>query len=137
MTALPSPRRMQSVPRGRQLLYKEGQRDVSQRTVCETRAWNSDRDRFVPLAAPRPVDTTKSRLGMTPQEPGARASPGEPPGVQEGRPMPVLPPVCCGLDAHAAHLTACLRRVSDPGQITPALRDCGTSYSELVALRPW
>jgi hypothetical protein len=29
--------------------------------------------------------------------------------------MPVLHPVCCGIEVHAAQLMACLRRVSDDG----------------------
>ena len=32
--------------------------------------------------------------------------------------MQVVHPVCCGLDAHQATLTACVRRVSADGQIT-------------------
>src|SRR5262245_39433567 len=51
--------------------------------------------------------------------------------------MQVLHPVCCGIDVHAAQLTACLRRVSDDGQITTELVDCGTTYRELIACRTW
>src|SRR5262245_55691633 len=51
--------------------------------------------------------------------------------------MQVIHPVCCGIDAHSAQLTACLRRVSDTGQITTELHDCGTTYNELVAFRTW
>ena len=51
--------------------------------------------------------------------------------------MPVIHPVCGGLDALSAQLTACLRRVSNTGQITTALHDCETTSSELVALRTW
>jgi hypothetical protein len=51
--------------------------------------------------------------------------------------MQVMHPVCCGIDGHAAQLTACLRRVSAEGQITTELVDCGTTYSELVAFRTW
>jgi transposase len=51
--------------------------------------------------------------------------------------MPVLYPVCCGIDVHAAQLTACLRRVSDDGQITTELVDCGTTYRALIAFRTW
>jgi hypothetical protein len=39
---------MKYVPRGRQLLYKESKRDVSQRTVFETRALNPDRNFLIP-----------------------------------------------------------------------------------------
>jgi transposase len=51
--------------------------------------------------------------------------------------MHVIHPVCCGIDVHAAQRTACLRRVSDDGQITTELVDCGTTYRELIALRHW
>ena len=51
--------------------------------------------------------------------------------------MPVIHPVCGGIDGHAAQLTACLRRVSDDGQITTELVDCGTTYRELIAFRTW
>jgi hypothetical protein len=51
--------------------------------------------------------------------------------------MPVIPPVCCGIDVQAAPRTACLRRVSEAGQITTELVEYGTTYSELVAFRTW
>jgi transposase len=51
--------------------------------------------------------------------------------------MQVIHPVCCGIDVHAAQLTACLRRVSDEGQITIELVDFGTTYAALVAFRSW
>ena len=51
--------------------------------------------------------------------------------------MQVLHPICCGIDGHPTQLTACLRRVSDDGHVTTALRDWGTTYGELVALRTW
>ena len=51
--------------------------------------------------------------------------------------MQVIHPVCCGIDVHAAPLTACLRRVSDDGQIITELVDCGTTYRALIALRTW
>src|SRR5262249_31437988 len=51
--------------------------------------------------------------------------------------MQVLHPVCCGIDVHAAPLTACLRRVSDDGRITPELVDCSTTYGALIAVRSW
>ena len=51
--------------------------------------------------------------------------------------MPVVSPVCCGIDGHPTQLTACLRRVSAPGQITTELRECGTTYSALAAFRAW
>jgi hypothetical protein len=51
--------------------------------------------------------------------------------------MQVLYPVCGASDGHAAQLTACLRRVSDEGQITTELVDCGTTYRALIAFRTW
>jgi len=51
--------------------------------------------------------------------------------------MQVIHPVCCGIDVHAAQLTACLRQVSEEGQITMELVEYGTTYSELVAFRSW
>jgi len=51
--------------------------------------------------------------------------------------MQVLHPICCGIDVHAAQLTACLRRVSDDGQIRTELVNWGTTYRELLALRTW
>jgi transposase len=51
--------------------------------------------------------------------------------------MQVVHPVCCGIDCHQAQLTACLRRVSEDGSITTALREFGTTYGELLALSDW
>jgi transposase len=51
--------------------------------------------------------------------------------------MQVVHPVCCGLDVHQASLTACLRRMSDDGQITTEVRGFGTTYAELLALSDW
>jgi transposase len=51
--------------------------------------------------------------------------------------MQVVHPVCCGLDVHQATLTACVRRVSDDGQSTTALREFGTTYAALLALSDW
>jgi hypothetical protein len=47
--------------------------------------------------------------------------------------MQVVHPICCGIDVHQAPLTACLRCVSDEGQITTELRDFGTTYGEFLA----
>jgi transposase len=49
----------------------------------------------------------------------------------------VLHPVCGGIEVHAAQLTACLRRVSDDGQSTTELVDCGTPDRERIACRTW
>jgi hypothetical protein len=51
--------------------------------------------------------------------------------------MQVIHAVCCGIDVHAAQLTACLRRVSEEGQSSAELVDYGTTYRELLALRTW
>jgi transposase len=51
--------------------------------------------------------------------------------------MHVGPPICCGLAVHQARLTACVRHGTDAGQGTPAWRECGTLYAELLALRDW
>lgn len=51
--------------------------------------------------------------------------------------MQVIHPVCCGIDVHAAQLTACLRRVSEDGQITTEVVEYGTTYGALVAFRSW
>ena len=51
--------------------------------------------------------------------------------------MHVVHPVCCGIDGHAAPLTACVRRVGDAGTISTAWRDFGTTYEQLLTCRPW
>jgi transposase len=51
--------------------------------------------------------------------------------------MQVVHPVCCGIDGHAAQLTACLRRVNADGQISTEWRDFGTTYAQLLPLRAW
>jgi hypothetical protein len=51
--------------------------------------------------------------------------------------MPVVHPVCGGLDGHRAPWTAGLRRVPDDGTIHTAWRDFGTTYDPLVAWRTW
>ena len=50
--------------------------------------------------------------------------------------MPVVYPVCCGIDVHQAQLTA-FSPLSPEGQITTEQRDCGTTYHELLALSDW
>jgi hypothetical protein len=51
--------------------------------------------------------------------------------------MPVVHPVCGGLDVPQAALQACLRHVSADGQITTERRDFGTISSELLARSDW
>ena len=46
--------------------------------------------------------------------------------------MDVVYPICCGIDGHQATLTAGLRRVSQEGQITTELRECGTTDPALL-----
>jgi transposase len=48
--------------------------------------------------------------------------------------MHVVHPGCGGLDGHQATLTACLRCLSDEGQITTAVREYGTTCRDLLAL---
>src|SRR6266568_7297720 len=74
MQPLVAPRRMKYVPPERDLLYKD-HKDVSERTVDILRAWSPDRKRFVPLAAPRQVDTIRARVGHTHRRAGALTSP--------------------------------------------------------------
>jgi transposase len=56
---------------------------------------------------------------------------------QERGAMEVVYPICCGIDGHQATLTACLRRVSEDGQLTTELREFGTTYTALLALSDW
>ena len=49
--------------------------------------------------------------------------------------MQVIHLICCGVYVHAAQLTACLRRVSEDGQITTEVVNCETTYHEPIALR--
>jgi hypothetical protein len=51
--------------------------------------------------------------------------------------MHVVNPVCCGIDVHSAVLVACLRQVSPEGHLSLEHRECGTTYSELLALGDW
>src|SRR5437870_4190891 len=117
MQPLVAPRRKKYVPPERDLLYKD-HKDVSERTVYILRAWSPDRKRFVPLAAPRQVDTIRSRVGNTHRRAGALTSPPlSSTPIQEINVMQVIHPVCCGIDGHPTQLTACLRRVGDDGTI--------------------
>jgi hypothetical protein len=124
------------MPRGHPILYKEV-RGTSARGHFTLRTLTPSRQRSVPLAAPRHVDTqdhawAKRTWSREPWRPCHCL-----PHVQERHPLPVLHPVCGGIDVHAAPLTACLRRVSDDGQSTTEVVDCGTTYRALIALRTW
>ena len=59
------------------------------------------------------------------------------PHAREGETMQVVYPVCCGLDVHQATLTACLRCMSEEGQITTEVREYGTTFRDLLALSDW
>ena len=73
MQPVVAPRRMKCLPPARDFRYKD-KLDVSQRTVCYVRVLHPERQRFVPLAAPRQVDIVRSRVGNTPRRAGALAS---------------------------------------------------------------
>jgi transposase len=47
--------------------------------------------------------------------------------------MPVVHPVCCGIDVHQARLTACLRCVASDSQVTQEVREFATTYSASLA----
>ena len=51
--------------------------------------------------------------------------------------MPVVHPICCGIDVHQAQLTACLRRVDMDGQVTHEVREFATTYDALLTLSTW
>jgi hypothetical protein len=51
--------------------------------------------------------------------------------------MQVVHPICCGIDVHQAQLTACLRRVTEDGQVTQEVREFATTYPALLALLDW
>jgi transposase len=51
--------------------------------------------------------------------------------------MPVVQPICGGIDVHQAQLTACLRRVDADGHVTQEVRECATTDETLFALRAW
>jgi hypothetical protein len=51
--------------------------------------------------------------------------------------MPVVPPLCCGIDGHPAQLMACLRRVDADGQVTPEVREFATTDEALRTLSTW
>src|SRR5919199_2413838 len=54
-----------------------------------------------------------------------------------GAPMPVVHPICCGLDVHPASVVACLRCVGDDGQVRLERREYGPTHSELLTLGEW
>jgi transposase len=51
--------------------------------------------------------------------------------------MQVVHPVCCGIDVHQAHLTACLRCIQGDSQVTQEVREFATTYSALLAFTEW
>jgi transposase len=57
-------------------------------------------------------------------------------GAEEGRDLPVVHPICGGLDVHQAQLTACLRRVATDGQVTPEVRELATTDDAWLTWSP-
>ncbi len=51
--------------------------------------------------------------------------------------MEILYAICCGLDVHKDTITACLRRLVAPGQVSKELRTFGTTTAELLTLLDW
>jgi transposase len=51
--------------------------------------------------------------------------------------MPVVHPICCGIDVHQAQLTACVRRVDVDGQVTQEVCAFATTYDALLTLSTW
>ena len=51
--------------------------------------------------------------------------------------MEILYAICCGLDVHKDTITACLRRLVAPGQVSKELRTVGTTTAELLTLLDW
>jgi transposase len=51
--------------------------------------------------------------------------------------MPVVHPICCGIDVHQAQRTACLRRVAMDGQVTKEVREFATTYDAWLTFSPW
>ncbi len=51
--------------------------------------------------------------------------------------MEILYALCCGLDVHKDTITACLRRLVAPGQVSKELRSFGTTTAELLTLLDW
>jgi hypothetical protein len=51
--------------------------------------------------------------------------------------MKVVHPICCGIDVHQVHLTACLRQVAEDGQVTQEVWACATTYPALLAWLDW
>ena len=51
--------------------------------------------------------------------------------------LPVVLPICCGLDVHKRTVTACLLKLSASGQAVKVQRDFGTSTPQLRQLADW
>lgn len=51
--------------------------------------------------------------------------------------MEILYAICCGLDVHKDTITACLRRLVAPGQVSKEFRTFGTTTAELLRLLDW
>jgi transposase len=51
--------------------------------------------------------------------------------------MPVVHPICCGIDVYQAQLTACLRRVDADRQVTQEVREFATTDDAVLTLSTW
>jgi transposase len=51
--------------------------------------------------------------------------------------MPVVHPICCGIDVYQAQLTACLRRVDTDRQVTQEVREFATTDDAVLTLSTW
>jgi hypothetical protein len=51
--------------------------------------------------------------------------------------MPVVHPICCGIDVYQAQLTAYLRRVDADRQVTQEVREFATTDDAVLTLSTW
>jgi transposase len=58
-------------------------------------------------------------------------------GTQGGRMMEVLHRCCAGLDVHKQTIQACVRRLTDQGQVTSETRLFGSMTNHILALADW
>ena len=102
---------------GRRLLYIE-RRDIGKRTCLNCREHTPELHRSVPLPAPRRVALSGARVGRAYIAPAPRCLVHLPERREEAAAMPVVYPVCCGLEVHQAQRTACLRQGDGAGHVT-------------------
>jgi Transposase len=60
-----------------------------------------------------------------------------PHGAEAGGVMPVVPPLCCGIEVHQAPRTAGRRRVDTDGQVTPDGRALAPTDDAWLTVSPW